>query len=337
MDLLNKLLHKENLSLNEAKSLSEMFLGNEISDIQKASVLTALKLKGETAEEIAGFALGMREHSVKIYPENKNSIDVCGTGGDGSGTFNISTAVAIVLAAAGVSVAKHGNRSISSKSGSADVLKSLGVNIELSPEKSEKLLNEIGITFLFAPVYHPAMRFVAPVRRELATKTIFNMLGPLTNPAGTKTQLIGTFNEDAAFKMASATEFLELEKVNFICTENRYDEITLTGDTTLVSYNTEKGLEKSTLAPSDFGYEKIELSALKGGGPEENAQILLELFNSNKRNPITDVVCANVALALITASVSNNLRDAVEFAEDTLFSGRAYNKLIELKNLSQQL
>ncbi|GJQ63676.1 MAG: anthranilate phosphoribosyltransferase [Melioribacteraceae bacterium] len=337
MDLLNKLLSKENLSLEEAKSLSDMFLQNEISDIKKSVVLTALKLKGETAEEIAGFALGMREHGVKIKPDNIDSIDVCGTGGDNSGTFNISTAVSILTAAAGVTVAKHGNRSISSKSGSADVLKYLGVNIELSPDKSEQVLNEIGIAFLFAPVYHPAMKHVAPVRRELATKTIFNMLGPLTNPAGTKRQLIGTFNEAAASKMAAAARYLDLERVDFICTENRYDEVTLTGNTAQFEYDNKAGFQKSILSPADFGYEHVVLSDLRGGGPEENAQILLDVFNAREPNTRTNVVCANAALALLTSSKCDNLKEAVHLAEDTLFRGKAIKKLEELKKMTNEI
>ena len=203
--------------------------GNE-NNSKIASLLTALKIKGETSEEVAGFVKAMREKVINIKCENERVIDVCGTGGDGSGTFNISTAVSFVVAGAGVNVAKHGNRSISSKSGSSDVLHELGVDVQLNPELSEKALNEIGIAFLFAPLYHPAMKHVAPIRKELEFRSIFNILGPLTNPAGVKRQMIGTFNDDTAKLMTDAIKLLEMEKVAFLCTNNSFDEITLTDD-----------------------------------------------------------------------------------------------------------
>ena len=193
---LEKVMVGESLTFDEAYKIMHSIMSGEENNSKIASLLTALKIKGETSEEVAGFIKAMREKVINVKCDNERVIDVCGTGGDGSGTFNISTAVSFVVAGAGVSVAKHGNRSISSRSGSSDVLHELGVDVQLNPELSEKALNEIGIAFLFAPLYHPAMKHVAPIRKELEFRSIFNILGPLTNPAGVKRQLIGTFNDE---------------------------------------------------------------------------------------------------------------------------------------------
>ena len=255
---LEKVLEGNSLSFNEAYETMFSVMSGEENNSQIAALLTALKVKGETSEEIAGFAKAMQEKSIKIKCDDDNAIDVCGTGGDGSGTFNISTAVSFVLAGAGVKVAKHGNRSITSKSGSSDVLQELGINVQLAPALSEQSLNEIGIAFLFAPLYHPAMKYVAPIRRELGFRTAFNILGPLTNPAQTKRQMIGTFNDNASMLMSQAASLLDKEKVTFICTNNSYDEITLTHPAKINEVSAGSSPVSYELTHDEFEYPQIE-------------------------------------------------------------------------------
>ena len=276
--------------------MNEIMSGN-VNNSLLAGILTSMRLKGVTSKEIAGFVKVMQEKSLKFNGDNSDAIDVCGTGGDNSGTFNISTAVAFVVAGAGIKVAKHGNRAISSKSGSADVLRELGVNITLPLEISEKALDEIGITFLFAPQYHPAMKNAATVRKELAIRTIFNMLGPLTNPAGVNKQMVGAFSNDAAKLMAHASIHLNFERVCFLCCDDKYDEILLNGTTELFEYN--------------------------GNSTIKNYQITKETF-------VYDNVAANAALALDCAKYSDNSTQCKEADEKSLTTGAAKNKLDEL-------
>ena len=226
---LNKIVEKENLSLAESYDAMLRIMSGDVSNILLSAFLIALKSKGETADEVAGFVRAMRDKSLKINVDD--AIDVCGTGGDSSNTFNISTAVAFVVAGAGIKVAKHGNRSVSSNSGSADVLKELGVNIEMNPQNAENTLSKIGITFLFAPLYHPAMKYAAETRKELGTRTVFNIIGPLTNPASVKRQLVGTFNNTTAKLLCDASENLEYDRIKIICNANRFDEVLLNDET----------------------------------------------------------------------------------------------------------
>ncbi len=329
-ELLNKLIEGKDLVFDEAYSLMNAIMEGKLNNSQIAAALTALKIKGETSEEIGAFAKAMRDKSVKIYVDGLAPIDVCGTGGDSSGTFNISTAAAFVVAAMGIPVAKHGNRSISSKSGSADVLKELGVNIELTKEQSAQALAEVGIAFLFAPLYHPAMKYAAPVRKELGIKTAFNILGPLTNPAGTKKQVIGVFNNKTARLMAEAAEYLEMEKVCFVCTDDRYDEITLTGTTKVFEYKKGNGVREFELTPSSLGLETIFLSDIKGDSAETNAKILLDIFEG-KDSAALNVTAANAALGLYAADYSNDINECFSAAIDVIKSGKAMNKLNALK------
>ncbi len=333
--IFEKLLDKENLSLSEASTLMEEIMNGNVSNSLLAGILTSLRMKGETAEEIAGFAKVMREKSVKIKPLNSNAIDVCGTGGDKSGTFNISTAVAFVVAGTGIKVAKHGNRSISSKSGSADVLAELGVNINLSKENSEKALNKIGISFLFAPNYHPAMKYAAPVRKELAIRTIFNMLGPLTNPANVNKQLVGVFSDEAAMLMSEAAKHLNFERVCFICCDNKYDEILLNGETNVFEFNRDSKVKNYKLTNESFGYEKVEMNEIIGGSAETNANILRTVFSGKSKTGAFTTVAANAALALYCANYSDNLDECKTAAEDSLMSGAAENKLNMLIDFSK--
>jgi len=324
---LDKIIAGDNLTVDEAYSVLIKIMDGEVNNALVAALLTALKMKGETHEEVAGFVIAMREKSVKIQSQKNGAIDVCGTGGDSSGTFNISTAAAFVVTGAGVPVAKHGNRSISSSSGSADVLKELGANINLTPDQSKKALEEIGITFLFAPDYHPAMKYVAPVRRELGMKTVFNILGPLTNPANTKKQLIGTFNNKAAEIMAKSAEFLNMEKVCFVCTNNQYDEVLLSGETMVYEYLAGEELKTFKITNESFGYPEVELKEIQGNSAAVNADTIRKIFNGKEKNKAYYVTAANAALGLYSADFSSDLKICTQVAEDSIQSGKALEKL----------
>ncbi|MFZ1291324.1 MAG: anthranilate phosphoribosyltransferase [Melioribacteraceae bacterium] len=333
---LEKVIAGESLTFQEAYNVMYSIMSGNENNSKIASLLTALKIKGETSEEVAGFVKAMREKVININCEKERVIDVCGTGGDGSGTFNISTAVSFVVAGAGVNVAKHGNRSISSKSGSSDVLHELGVDVQLNPELSEKALNEIGIAFLFAPLYHPAMKHVAPIRKELEFRSIFNILGPLTNPAGVKRQLIGTFSDKTAQLMSEAIKLLEMEKVTFLCTKNSYDEITLTDSTKVYEVNQDHSMYYYSLTNENFGFPKITLENIQGGNAKENAEIIYDIFSNKNIGPAYDVVIANAALALKTSGISDNLLDCKQIAEESIKSSATLNKLNELKEFGEK-
>ncbi len=335
-EYLEKIVAKENLSFDESFQIMSEIMNGNVNNSHLAGLLIALKSKGETPEEVAGFAKAMREKSIKISCGDSNVIDVCGTGGDGSGTFNISTATAFAAAGAGVKVAKHGNRSISSKCGSADVLQELGININLSPVQSEEALNKIGITFLFAPLYHPAMKHAAPVRKELGIKTVFNMLGPLTNPAGVKKQIIGTFSSKAAKTMSEAAKYLDLDKVCFLCCNDKYDEVYLGESTTIYEYNKDSEVKNYSITNETFNYPLISDHQIAGDTPRINARIILQVFENKTKNGAFHTIAANTALALFCAGLSDDLNECKKAAEESIFSGAALNKLNELKKFSNR-
>ncbi len=333
-EFLQKVIEKEDLTFDESYSVMSEIMNGEVNNSHLAGFLIALKSKGEKPAEVAGFAKAMKEKSIKISCYDTNVIDVCGTGGDNSGSFNISTATSFVVAAAGVKVAKHGNRSISSHCGSADVLQELGINIDLPKEKSEEALNKIGITFLFAPSYHPAMKYAAPVRKELGMKTIFNMLGPLTNPADVKKQIVGTFNTQAAKTMAEASKYLGLEKVCFLCGSGKYDEIYLGDITEIHEFNKGSEIKYYNISSETFGYPKISFDSIRGGSCEVNAKIILDIFQNKKSNGAFHTVAANSALALYAAGYSVDLIKCKIAAEEAIKNGAAMAKLNDLKNFS---
>ncbi len=333
---IEKMLDRENLSFEEAYFVMDRIMSGEVNNSQLAGLLIALKSKGESPAEIAGFAKAMRGKSVKVETETDNLIDVCGTGGDDSGTFNISTTAAFVVAGAGVKVAKHGNKSISSRSGSADVLVELGVKIDLTPEQTKAAIEETGIGFLFAPYYHPAMKYAAAVRKELGLKTAFNLLGPLTNPAGTKRQLVGVYNNRSAALLAEAAEYLEMEKVCFICTGDRRDEITLDEPATVFEYKAGETVRKFDVTAVDLGLRPAKIENLLGDGPEENARILYGILNGDDLGDRYSVTVANSAMALYSAGVSDDLKVCREIAEESLLSGKALAKLHLLRELSRK-
>ncbi len=331
---LDKIIAKEDLTLKESYEVMLNIMSGDVSSILLSSFLTALKSKTETADEIAGFVTAMREKSVKIAVDD--AIDVCGTGGDSSGTFNISTAVSFVVAGAGIKVAKHGNRSVSSNSGSADVLKELGVNIEMSPDLAQKALDKLNITFLFAPLYHPAMKYAAETRKELAMRTVFNIIGPLTNPASVKRQLVGTFNNNTAKLLCDASKNLEYDKINIICNANRYDEILLCNETKVFEYQRSNGQTEYELTNFDFNYPVVDTNHLTSLNIKQSAKMILELFHNISTNGTFHTVAANSAAALKCSGYSDSLEECVSAAEESIRSGAALKKLNELIEVSNK-
>ncbi len=332
--VIEKLLEDFHLTIEESYNVMTSIMNGDASPVMISSFLTAMKSKGETAEEIAGFARAMRDHSIKINCENPDAMDVCGTGGDNSGSFNISTATAFVVSACGIPVAKHGNKSVSSNSGSADILTQLGVNINMTPQRAEKALNEIGITFLFAPIYHPAMKFAAPVRQELKIRTVFNILGPLTNPASVKKQMIGTFSNKTAKLLCEASSYLDYECVSGICNDNKFDEVFLDNETNVFELNIQKEIINYRLTNKDFNYNQVSKEQLKGSTPSENAKLMLDIFQDQNKNGAFHTICANAALALKIAGKYSSLSDAVAASEEAILSKKAFEKLKRLIEIS---
>ena len=312
------------LSLEQTKAVMNQIMSGEATDAQMGSFLTALRQKGETIDEITGCAMVMQDKCKKIHPKT-DVLDIVGTGGDEVGTFNISTISSFVIAAGGVPVAKHGNRSVSSKCGSADVLEALGVNIALSAEESEKILNELGICFMFAPTYHTSMKYAAPVRKELGIRTIFNILGPLANPAGANLQLLGVYDEKLVEPLANVLNNLHVKHGMVVHGHDGLDEITLSEATTICEI-TEGKIKSFVITPEQFGLKRCELSELIGGDQEENARIARNILNGKKGSK-RDVVVLNSAFCLYLSQDNRSLQDCVKLAEELIDSGKAKEKL----------
>lgn len=326
----------QNISLSEsemAEVMTEIMEGNA-TDAQIGAFLTALRIKGETIDEITGAAKIMRDKVTKINAP-KGVIDTCGTGGDMSGTFNISTTTAIVVAACGIPVAKHGNRSVSSQSGSADVLEALGVNIELSPEKVEKCLSETNFGFLFAPLFHPAMKFAIGPRREIGIRTIFNILGPLTNPAGAKRQILGVFADKLTGPLATVLGNLGATDAMVVHGEDGLDEITICDSTRISRYKNGR-VETFYIAPEDFGFIQTNSEKITGGDKNKNAEITLSILNGHK-GPKRDIVLMNSAAAIVVAGLTEDLKTARQIAEDAIDSKKAMKKLDEIRKITNLL
>jgi anthranilate phosphoribosyltransferase len=326
---IDKCLAGEHLDADEAAAALELIMTDQASEAQIAGLLIALRAKGETVDEVIGFARTMRRHAVAIRPNDPNAIDVCGTGGDGLGTFNISTVTTLVVAGAGVTVAKHGNRSASSASGSADVLQALGVNIQLSPSRVEACVNTVGVGFLFAPLFHPAMKFVAKTRTDLGVRTIFNILGPITNPAGVTRQLIGTYNDTVASHLAGALADLGTGKSCVIHSENGMDEVSLSGKTNVVEVQADVTMKSYAVSADSFGLPNLNGASVKGGNSSENAAITLGILRGD-RSPRRDVVVANAALGIYVAGKVQSLEEGARMAEESIDSGRALGILEHL-------
>ncbi len=326
---IEKCLAGEHLTIEEASTALSTIMTGQATDAQIAGILIALRAKGETVDELVGFARTMREHGIKLHIEDPNAIDMCGTGGDCSGTFNISTVASFVVAGAGVTVAKHGNRSVSSQSGSADVLTALGVNIQCSSEIVQICINRIGIGFLFAPLFHPAMKHAAKPRMELGVRSIFNMVGPLTNPAGVKRQLVGVYNAQVAPLLAGALQKLGAEKACVVHSDDGLDEVTLSGGTIVHEVNGNEPLKEYRLQPKDFGFPLHSLESLHGGDKNNNAVITLEVLQG-KKCPARDVVIANAALGIYIGGKTKTIIEGKQKAEESINSGKALEKLQQL-------
>ena len=324
-EAISKVVKGENLSEEEMVGVMNEVMGGEATPAQISAFITALRLKGETVPEITGAARVMREKATKILVPTVQVVDTCGTGGDEAMTFNISTAAAFVAAGAGVVIAKHGNRSVSSRSGSADVLAALGVNVEAEREQVERCIQAVGIGFLFAPKLHGAMKYAAPVRREIGIRTIFNVLGPLTNPAGARNQLIGVYDPDLTEVFASVLKNLGSRHAFIVRGEDGLDEITLTGESK-VSELKEGEIETYSVSPELFGLERCSPDDLKGGDPEENAVMINEVLQGIK-GPKRDVVLLNAAAAITAGGKTATLREGVEAAGEAIDSGKAKEKL----------
>ncbi len=333
-EAINELVQGISLSESEMAECMKEIMEGKATDAQIGSFLTALRLKGETVEEITGAAKVMREKAARIdAPEGV--VDTCGTGGDMAHTFNISTTAAIVVSAAGVPVAKHGNRSVSSRSGSADVLEALGVRIDLPPEKVQTCLFETGLAFLFAPLFHPAMKYAIGPRREIAIRTIFNILGPITNPAGAKRQVIGVFSGRLTEPLARVLGRLGAEDVMVFHGEDGLDEITIT-DGSRVSRFRAGRVENFIVSPEDFGFRRAPIGSLAGGDAEVNAGITRSILRGEK-GPRRDVVVMNSAVTLIVAGRTEDFREASLIAQEAIDSGKALEKLEEVVETTRRL
>ncbi|MCL1848466.1 MAG: anthranilate phosphoribosyltransferase [Clostridiales bacterium] len=320
------LSNKENLSYEAAEAVMHEIMSGEASLVQMSAYLTALSLKGETIEEITASAAGMRKHCVRLL-HDVEALEIVGTGGDGSNSFNISTTAAIITAAAGVPVAKHGNRGASSKCGAADVLEALGVNINIPPEKSTELLHAIGICFLFAQNYHIAMKYVSPVRKELGIRTIFNILGPLTNPAGANMELMGVYDKELVEPLAKVLMNLGVKNAMVVYGNDGLDEISMSAPTTLCEVKN-GWLRTYEITPEQFGFKRCTKDALIGGTPAENAAILRAILGG-EAGAKRDAAVLNAAAALYISGKYASIEDTVIVAEDMIDSGKALAKLEE--------
>jgi len=331
--LLEKLFEKNDLSVEEIESLLNSCIHRELNEIQMAGMLIGLRIKGETVEEILGLINGMRKHSIN-FPATQTAIDTCGTGGDGRGTFNISTTVAFVVAGAGVPVIKHGNRSASSKCGSADVLSALGVSIMLSPEQAKKVFDSVRMMFLFAPLYHPAMKRLAPVRKALETRTVFNFLGPFLNPANVKRQLIGIPSVALAEKLAKVATHLNYKYLLLVANENGMDEIDLNEKSVAFEIKG-KSIKKYVIDPQKLGFKKSIFSEIKGGDEQKNADILKEILTGEK-GPKRDIVILNSAYALLVSGIVQDIEAGIKLAEKSIDSGAGEHVLKTLIKETQK-
>ncbi len=324
---LQKVVHKVNLSIDEAEKIMTEIMSGKVQDSQLGAFLTALNMKGESIEEITGFARIMRKFANQIEPQvNGDLLDTCGTGGDKIKTFNISTISALVAAGAGVSVAKHGNRSVTSKCGSADLLEGLGVKIDLSPEEVKKCIEQVGIGFMFAPLFHPAMKYAMPTRRALKLRTVFNILGPLTNPANANCHVLGVFQKDLALVMAKVLNGLDAKHVYTVHNSCGIDEVAPVG----INYITEVNngtIESYALTNQDFGIPNCSINDLLAGNIEENLKIAVNILKNNLKDAKYNTILMNASLALTSANKASDIKEGIEIAKNSIDSGEAFKTL----------
>ncbi len=329
-EILSKLTAGQDLTTKEAMHAQELILTGQATPAQIAACLTALRMKGETLEEITGFATVLRDKANTIAPKLDNYVDFVGTGGDCTYSFNISTTSSFVVAAAGVPVAKHGNRSISSKSGAGDVLEALGVNIAADPEVVQKCVEEVGIGFMFAPHFNPAMKYVGPVRKELGFRTVFNILGPLSNPSRAKVMLVGVYNPMLTEVIAGAMMNMGVERALVVSGMDNMDEITLTGPS-VVSEIKDQKVTTYQIAPEQFGFECCSLTDLQGGDGAINAQITRDILSGKEKGAKRDIVLLNAGAALYVTGKTKDIAEGIRLAEEILDSGKAIQVLEALK------
>ena len=322
-----KLSKKQDLAYAEAEAVMDEIMSGQATPVQMSAYLTALALKGETIDEITASAAGMRAHCIKLL-HNLDVLEIVGTGGDGSNSFNISTTSSLVIAAGGVPVAKHGNRAASSKSGAADVLEALGVKITLTPERSAEILKKINICFLFAQNYHIAMKYVAPIRKELGIRTVFNILGPLSNPAGANMELMGVYDQSLVEPLAQVMANLGVNRGMVVYGQDSLDEISLCAPTSVCEIRDGK-FTSYEITPEQFGYERCEKGALTGGTPAENAEITKAILKGEEKGPKRQAVCLNAGTALYIAGKAASIEEGVKLAESLIDSGAALKKLEE--------
>lgn len=325
---LEKVISGNSLEEKEMIEIMTDIMEGKVSDIELSAFLVALKIKGESIEEITGGAKVMRDKATTIKPRANYTVDTCGTGGDGLHTFNISTTVAFILAAAEVTVVKHGNRSVSSKSGSADVLEALGVNLNLSPENIEKCVNEKNIGFLFAPTFHGAMKYAMNVRKTLGIRTIFNLLGPLTNPARAKGQILGVFSEELTEVFAKVLNNLGTERALVIHGLDGLDEISISTKTKISELKNGE-IKNYYIEPKDFGMINYSLDQIKGGDSKENAEILKGILKNEIKGAKRDIVLLNAGASLYVGKKVESIKEGIDLAKELLDNGKAYKKLIE--------
>ena len=322
-----KLSKKQDLAYAEAEAVMDEIMSGQATPVQMSAYLTALALKGETIDEITASAAGMRAHCIKLL-HNLDVLEIVGTGGDGSNSFNISTTSSLVIAAGGVPVAKHGNRAASSKSGAADVLEALGVKITLTPERSAEILKKINICFLFAQNYHIAMKYVAPIRKELGIRTVFNILGPLSNPAGANMELMGVYDQSLVEPLAQVMANLGVNRGMVVYGQDSLDEISMCAPTSVCEIRDGK-FTSYEITPEQFGYERCEKGALTGGTPAENAEITKAILKGEEKGPKRQAVCLNAGAALYIAGKSASIEEGVKLAESLIDSGATLKKLEE--------
>ncbi|MCJ7686297.1 MAG: anthranilate phosphoribosyltransferase [Desulfobacteraceae bacterium] len=348
IEAIGKVVRGDDLTEEEMKVAMEEVMTGKATEAQIGSFITALRIKGETVDEITGAARVMRAKAMKvrlnnhllnidrdeINVEDETVLDTCGTGGDGTNTFNVSTATAFVAAGAGVKVAKHGNRAVSSHCGSADVLENLGVNLDITSTDVERCIREVGIGFLYAPLFHGAMKYAAGPRREIGIRTIFNLLGPLTNPAGASTQVLGVYEPGLTDKTAHVLGRLGTTEAFVVCGEGTFDEISICGPTT-VSHLKDGEVRTFNMTPEEYGFKRAAPDAIRGGNAGENARIIREILDG-RRSPKRDMVLLNAAASFVTVGLDDDLKGGIERAKDSIDSGRAREKLDFLINFTQQ-